>query len=54
MTIFGIKMMVKSGIEIFILKLNEPHQRYLLTCQANSVFLGQFFALCSSKSEGAH
>jgi hypothetical protein len=24
MTIFGLKMMVKSGLEFFILKLNEP------------------------------
>ena len=27
-------MMVKSGLE-FILKLTEPLQRYLLSCQAN-------------------
>ena len=32
----------------------EPLQRYLLTCQANSAFLGRFFfALGSSNSEGA-
>ena len=35
--------MVKSGLELFILKFNEPLQRYLLTCQANSVFLGHLF-----------
>ena len=53
-TIFGSEMMVKSGLDFFfILKLNEPLQRYLLTCQANSAFLGRFFALGSSKSEGA-
>ena len=34
--------MVKSGLEFFILKLNELLQRYLLTCQANSSFLGRF------------
>ena len=32
-------MMVKSGLEVFILKLNEPLQKYLLTWQANSAFL---------------
>jgi shikimate 5-dehydrogenase len=26
MTIFGLKMMVKSGLQFFILKLNEPLQ----------------------------
>ena len=26
MTIFGLKMMVKSGLEFFVLKLNEPLQ----------------------------
>ena len=41
--IFGLKMMVKSGLEFFILKFTEPLQRYLLTCQANSAFLGRFF-----------
>ena len=35
-------MMVKSRLE-FILKLTEPLQRYLLTCQANSALLGRFF-----------
>ena len=37
-----IKMMVKSGLEI-ILKFTEPLQRYLLTCQAKTAFLGRFF-----------
>ena len=45
--IFDLKMMVKSGLELFILKFTEPRQRYLLTCPANSAFLG------SSNSEGA-
>ena len=42
MTIFGLKMMVKSGLEKIILKFHMPLQRYLLTCQANSAFLGRF------------
>ena len=41
-TFFSLKMMVKTGLE-FILKLTEPLQRYLLTCQANSALLGRFF-----------
>jgi hypothetical protein len=53
MTIFGLKMMVKSGLEFFILKLKEPLQRYLLTCQATSAFLDHFFAVGSNNSEGA-
>ena len=52
-TIFGLKMMVKSGLENIILKFHEPLQRYLLTCQANSAFLGRIFALGSNNSEGA-
>ena len=40
---FGLKMLVKSGLDFFILKFTEPLQRYLLTCQANSAFLGRFF-----------
>jgi hypothetical protein len=43
MTIFGLKMMVKSGLEKIILKFQVPLQRYLLTSQANSAFLGSFF-----------
>ena len=35
--------MVKSGLELFILKFTEPLQRYLLVCQANSAFLSRFF-----------
>ena len=42
-TIIDLKMMVKRGVELFILKFSEPLQRYLLTCQANSTFLGRFF-----------
>ena len=34
-------MMVKSGLEFFILKFSKPLQRYLLTCQANSAFMGR-------------
>ena len=32
-----------------ILKFFGALQRYLLTCQANSAFLGRFFALCNSE-----
>ena len=42
-TIFGLKMMMKSGLEKIILKFQGGLQRYLLTCQANSAFLGRFF-----------
>ena len=42
LTFLALKMIVKSGLE-FILKFTEPLQRYLLTCQANSAFLGRFF-----------
>ena len=44
-TIFGLTMIVKSGLKRFILKLNEPLwiKRYQLICQANSAFLGHFF-----------
>ena len=38
----SLKMMVKSSLE-FILKLTEPLQRYLLSCQANSAILGRYF-----------
>ena len=53
MTIFGLKVVVKSGLEKIILKFHVPLQRYLLTSQANSAFLGNFFALGSSNSEVA-
>ena len=36
-------MMMKSGLEKSILKFHGGLQRYLLTCQANSAFLGRFF-----------
>ena len=53
-TTFGLKMVVKSGLEFSILKLNEPLQRYLLTGQTNSAFLGNFFLeLGSTNYEGA-
>ena len=42
-TIFGLKMMVKSGLEKIILKFHHGFQRYLLTCQANSANLGRVF-----------
>ena len=42
-TIFDLNMMVESGLYFFILKFTEPLQRYLLTCQANSAFLGRLF-----------
>ena len=53
--IFGLKMMVKSGLDFFfILKSYVPLQRYLFTCQANSAISGRFvLALGSSNSEGA-
>ena len=34
-TIFGLKMMVKSGLEIFILKLNKPLQSCCCPVQKN-------------------
>ena len=40
---FWLKLMMKSGLEKFILKFHGGLQRYLLTCQANSAFLGRFF-----------
>ena len=49
MTIFGLKMMVKSGLEKIILKFHMPFQRYLLTSQANLAFLGKFF--CTRQQE---
>jgi hypothetical protein len=36
-------MMVKSGLEKIILKFHGGLQRYLLTYQANSAFLGRFY-----------
>ena len=40
---FGLQMMMKSGLEKNIFKFHSGLQRYLLTCQANSAFLGRFF-----------
>ena len=34
--------LTNDGLE-FILKLTEPLQRYLLSCQANSAILGRYF-----------
>ena len=42
LSFLSLKMMLKSGLE-FILKLTEPLQRYLLSCQANSANLGRYF-----------
>ena len=42
LSFLSLQMMLKSGLE-FILKLTEPLQRYLLSCQANSAFLGRYF-----------
>ena len=53
LSFFNLKIMMKNGL-YFFLKSTEPLQRYLLTCLANSAFLGRFFfALGSSNSEGA-
>ena len=35
---------MKNGLEFFFISI-EPLLRYLLTCLANSVFLGKFFSL---------
>ena len=42
LSFLSLQMMVESGLE-FILKLTEPLQRYLLSCQANSAILGRYF-----------
>ena len=47
--IFGLKMMVKSGLESFILKFIEALQSYLLTCLANSAFLNIF--VCAGQQQ---
>ena len=49
---FWLKNDGEKWSRIFILKFTKPPQRYLLTCRANSAFLGRFFALGSSNSEG--
>ena len=49
MTIFDLKLFVKSGLDFFIMKLNKPLQRYLLTCQANSAFPGRF--VCTGQQQ---
>ena len=44
--IFELKMMVTSDLDFFfILKFYYPLQSYLLTCQANSAFLGNWATL---------
>ena len=42
LSFLSLQMTVKSGLEL-ILKLTEPLQRYLLSCQANSAILGRYF-----------
>ena len=42
LSFLSLQITVKSGLE-FILKLTEPLQRYLLSCQANSAILGRYF-----------
>ena len=49
-TICSLKMIEKSGLEKSILKFHLPFQRYLLICQANSVFLGRFF-FCTGEQQ---
>ena len=51
-TIFGLKLMVKSGLEKNILKFHGGLQRYLLTCPANSAFLGRFFLHWAAATKG--
>ena len=38
----SLEMMAKSGLEL-ILKFTKPLQRYLLSCHANSAYLGRYF-----------
>jgi hypothetical protein len=52
MTSFGLKMMVKSGLEKIILKFHEPLQRYLLTSQANSAFWADFLHWVAATLKG--
>ena len=47
--ILGLNMMVKSGLENIILQFHGGLQRYLLTRQPNSAFLGRFF--CSGQQQ---
>ena len=49
LTPFLAKIMVKSGLENVFLKFHGGLQRYLLTCQANSAFLGRF--LCTGQQQ---
>ena len=50
MTIFGLKMIVKSGLDFFILKLNEPLQRCLITFQASALYTTSLFSFGSDLS----
>ena len=42
--IFDLKMMVKSGLDFFYFEIQQAPSEILLTCQANSAFLGRFFS----------
>ena len=44
--------MVESGLEKPILKFHMPLQRYLLSCQANSAFLGRFLHWAAATLKG--
>jgi hypothetical protein len=46
-------MIVKSGLEFFILKLRKPLQRYLLTARPIQPSWADLFALGNSNFEGA-
>ena len=45
--------MVKSGLKLFYLEIEQVPSELLLTGQANSDFLADIVALGSSNSEGA-
>ena len=46
-------MMVKRGLDFFYFEIEQAPSELLLTGQANSAFLADFFALGSSNSKGA-
>ena len=43
--IFSLEMIMQSGLEFCTLKFHDHLQRYLLTCQVNSAFLGRLFCI---------
>ena len=53
-TIFGLKMKVKSGIDFFILKSNKPLQSGCCPLQKKSARNAELAWPVSSNSEGAH